>query len=124
MRHLLVHIAEHNCGRKAIDELWFERLLDLLHHGFASADAPSETNVCLAGMLCTSIGGHEQDNVLEVRLVTLVVGKLGVVHHLKEDVVNIAVCLFNFVEQEHAVRCLANGVGEQTAIIITDVTRR
>ena len=32
--------------------------------------------------------------------------------------------LFNLVEQQHGIRCLANGISQQTTVLITHITRR
>ena len=70
------------------------------------------------------VGGHDDDGVLEVHRPTLVIGEAAVVEHLQEDVEDVGVCLFDFVEEHHRVRLAAHGLGELTAFVITDVSRR
>ncbi len=59
----------------------------------------------------------------EVGLATVVVGQGGVVHDLEQNVEQIGVGLLDFVEQEHGVGVLANGVGEQAALFEAHVSR-
>ncbi len=47
-----------------------------------------------------------------------------VVHHLQQDVENIRVRLFDFVEQHNAIRLAAHSFGELTAFIITNIAGR
>ena len=54
----------------------------------------------------------------------VVVGQLPVVHDLQQDVVEIGMRLLDFVEQQHAMRMLVDGVGQQAALIEADIAGR
>ena len=47
-----------------------------------------------------------------------------VIHDLQEHVVNIGVRLFDLVEHQHGVRRLANGVGQEPALVEADIAGR
>ena len=64
------------------------------------------------------------DHVAEVGLAPVVVGERGVVHHLEQDVEEVGVRLLDLVEHQHRVRRLADGVGQQPALVEADVARR
>ena len=46
------------------------------------------------------------------------------VHHLQQHVEDVRVRLLDLVEQQYRVRLLGNGLGQQTALVKTDVARR
>jgi hypothetical protein len=70
------------------------------------------------------VGGHDDDHVAEVGLAAVVVGQRAVVHHLQQDVEDVRVRLLDLVEQQHAVRLLGDGLGQQAALVEADVARR
>ena len=46
------------------------------------------------------------------------------IHHLQQDVENIRMRFFDFVEQQHRIRLLGDLLGEQPALIEADIARR
>ena len=60
----------------------------------------------------------------EVDLLAVVIRQLPVVHDLQQDVEQIGMGLLDFVEQEHGMRMLVDGIGEQPALIEPDIARR
>ena len=70
------------------------------------------------------VGGHDDDGVFEIHRPTLVVGESPVVEHLQEDVEHIGVCLLDLVEEHNRVGLAAYGLGELSAFVVTDVSRR
>jgi hypothetical protein len=46
------------------------------------------------------------------------------VHHLQQDVENVRVGLLDLVQQQHRVRLLGDGLGQQAALVEADVARR
>src|SRR3546814_5864678 len=52
------------------------------------------------------------------------IGQAAMVHHLQQYVEQVGMRLFDLVEQQHAMRNLVDRVGEQAALIITDIARR
>ena len=70
------------------------------------------------------VGGHDDDAVAEVDGAALAVGEATVVEQLQEDVEDLGVGFFDFVEEHHAVGAAADGFGELTALVVADVTGR
>ena len=70
------------------------------------------------------VGGHDQDHVAEIDLLAGMIGQLAVVHHLQQDVEEVRVGLLDFIEQQHAMRMLVDGVGEQAALVEADIAGR
>ena len=72
---------------------------------------------------CAGVGGHHQDDVLEVRLAAVGVGQHTAVHDLQQDVEDVGVGLLDLVQQQHAVRRLDDLLGQQAALVEAHVTR-
>ncbi|CAM2150949.1 hypothetical protein PT2222_250042 [Paraburkholderia tropica] len=72
----------------------------------------------------TEVRGHHDHRVLEVDGAALAIGHAAVVEHLQQHVEHIRVRLLDFVEQDHAIRLAAHGLGQITAFLVTDVARR
>ncbi len=70
------------------------------------------------------VRGHDQDHVAEVHRPAIVVGQLAVVHHLQQDVVDIRVRLFHFVQKKDAMRVLVHAIGQHAALVKPDIARR
>ena len=70
------------------------------------------------------VGRHDQDHIAEVHLLAVIIGQLAVIHDLQEDIEQIRMRLLDFIEQQDRMRLLVNGIGQQTALIKTDITRR
>lgn len=83
-----------------------------------------EAEVSLRGVLSPGIGGHDEDDVAEISLLPLVVSEDSIVHNLQQYIIDVAMCLFYLVEQQHTVWCLADGIGEQAAILVADIACR
>jgi hypothetical protein len=67
------------------------------------------------------IGGHDQDDVAEIDLLAVVIGQFSVIHDLQQDVEQVRMGLFDFIEQQHTVRRLVDAVGQQAALVEADI---
>jgi len=74
--------------------------------------------------LAAEVRGHDDDGVLEIDGVALSVGDAAIVEHLEEDVEDVGVGFFDFVEQDDAVRLAADGFAELAALFVSDVAGR
>ncbi len=54
----------------------------------------------------------------------MMIGQLAIVHHLKQDVEQIGMRLFDLVEQQHAMRLLVDRIGQQPTLIVANIARR
>src|SRR5262249_28086020 len=79
---------------------------------------------CRGDGLAAEVGGHDDDGVLEVDRSTLAVGEPAVVEQLEQHVEHVVVRLLDLVEQQHAVRTPANGLGELATLLVADVSGR
>ena len=115
--------TEADDGIQTVAELRREHPLDIRHFvaGFLLV---GEADRALLQTFRTCIRGHHDDHVAEVGLATIVIRQGAMVHDLQQDIENIWMRLFNFVEQQHGMRFLGNRFGQQTALVETDVTRR
>ena len=114
---------EANGRIQAVAEFRREQLLDrFLVLAFALAAA--ETDGVLGGVAGAGIGGHDQDNIAEVDLLAVMVGELAVIHHLQQDVEQVAMGLFDFVQQQHAMGMLIDAIGQKPALIEADIAGR
>ena len=86
--------------------------------------APAKAYPGLVIVRRPGIGGHDQDHVPEIDLLAVGIGQGAVIHHLQEDVVDILVRLFDFIEQDDRVLVLIDGVGQLAALVMADIARR
>ena len=70
------------------------------------------------------VRGHDHDRVAEVDRAPLGVGQPAVLQDLQQDVEDVRVRLLDLVEQQHAVRLAAHGLGELAALVVADVAGR
>jgi hypothetical protein len=70
------------------------------------------------------VRGHHHDGVAEVHRAALRVGQAAVVEQLQQRVEHVGMGLLDLVEQHHAVRLAAHGLGELTALVVADVAGR
>ena len=80
-----------------------------------------EANGCASSLAGPGIGGHHQDDVAEVGLASVVVSQRAVIHHLQQQVEDIRVGLLDFIQQDDGVGMLGDFLGQQTALIETDI---
>mgnify|MGYP003694499409 CR=1 FL=1 len=112
-----------------VQELGPERLLELVHdpvlHLLVGHLLVRTRREADAGSLLDVPGpevrGHDDDRVLEVHLVTLRVRQAPVLQDLQERVEHVRVRLLDLVEQDHAERLAANGLGELAALLVPHV---
>ena len=67
---------------------------------------------------------HDQDRVLEIDDAAFAVGEAAVVHDLQENVEDVGMRFFDFVEQHDRIGTAANLLGELSAFFIADIARR
>ena len=72
----------------------------------------------------TEVTGHDDDRILEVDDPAFAIGQAAIIENLQQDVENIGMSLFDFIEEDDAVGVTAYGFGELTAFIIADISRR
>ena len=120
---LLVQRTEADDGIQAVAELGREQPLDLGHLVARLARVRESDGTALqVGRPC--VGGHDEHHVAEIGLASVVVGQRAVIHHLQQDVEDVRMRLLDLVEQQHRVRLLGDGLGQQPALIEADIARR
>ena len=70
------------------------------------------------------VGGHDDDRVFEVDGVAEAVGELAIFKDLQQDVEDVGMRLFDFVEQDDRVGRTLDALGELTALLVAHVARR
>src|SRR3546814_2836156 len=81
----------------------------------------AETDALARHVARAGIGRHDQDDVAEVDGLAVMIGQAAMVHDLQQYVEQVGMRLFDLVEQQHAMLILIDRVGEQAALIITDI---
>src|SRR4051812_11498739 len=129
---LLLQLVEHDHVVDAVEELGAEDLLQLSHDpvlhvvvrdaGLVVGDGEAERRVA-SDLLGADVRRHVHDRVTEVDRPALGVRQAPVLQDLQEDVEDVRVRLLDLVEQEHAVRLPAHGLGELAALVVADVAR-
>ena len=110
-------------GIQPVAELRREQAFDV-GHLVALLARIQETDARLVHRLGTGIGGHDDDDVAEIGFAAVVVGQGAMVHDLQQHVEHIRMSFLNFVEQQHAMRLFAHGLGQQTALVKAHVAGR
>ena len=75
-------------------------------------------------VFAAEVAGHDQDRVLEVHGAALAVRNAAVVQDLQQDVENIGMRLFHFVEQDDTIGMAADGLGQLAAFVVADISGR
>src|SRR6202167_2990020 len=70
------------------------------------------------------VGGHDDYGVAKIHGAAFAIGQAAVVKNLKQNVENIRMRLFDFVQQNHRIRTAANLFRELSAFFIAYVARR
>ena len=117
-------VLEVDHGVEAVAELRGEGAIDGLGEGRVGHGAVAEADEALAHVAGSRVAGHDEDDVAEIGLAALVVGEGRVVHDLQEDVVDVGMGLLDLVEEDHGVGRLADGVGEEAALLVAHVAGR
>ena len=71
----------------------------------------------------SDVRSHDDDRVLEIDDAAFAVGEAAIVHDLQQDVEDIGMRLFDFVEEHDGVGTAADLFGELAAFFIADVAR-
>ena len=50
---------------------------------------------------CTAVAGHDDNRIAEINGNAVSIRKPAFIHHLKEDVIDVGMRLFNLVEEEY-----------------------
>src|SRR5262249_1516267 len=61
--------------------------------------------------------------VPKIGLSSCVVGEGGVIHDLKQDIEQIGVCFFDFIEKQHGMWIANNSIGEEAALFEANIPR-
>ena len=70
------------------------------------------------------IGGHDQDDIAEIDRLAVMIGQAAIIHHLQQDVEEVRMGLLDLIQQQHAMRILVDRIGQQPALIVSDIARR
>ena len=116
---------------QAVEELGLEDALGLFHHLVAHAFVAlvefgrTETE---AGLLFqqfgADVGRHDDDGVAEIDLAAEGVGQFAFLEDLQEQMHDIRVGFFHFIEKDHRIRAAAHGLAELTAFLVPDIAGR
>src|ERR1022692_1041447 len=112
---------------EAAQEGGFEDFIELGLEGFDQA-VGSGGGFGIGGQLHDGIGagvaGEDDDGVLEIDFAALAIFHDALVEDLVEQLEDVGVSLFDFVEEHHGIRTAADGFGENAALAIADVAGR
>ena len=75
-------------------------------------------------LAASDVGGHNDNRILEIYGSSLIVCQTAVVQKLQQDVEDIRVRLFNFIEQNDTVRFPSDCFGQLSALVVADISRR
>lgn len=127
-------LAEDDDFVESSEKLGFELLLQFVHQvdlhffvgafGVAFPECMQAHAATVSHAGGTGVGGHDDDHILEVDSPPKAVGEVSFFHDLQQHVVDVRVCLFDFVEQHDGVRTATDLLGELSTFIEADVSGR
>ena len=74
--------------------------------------------------LRTDVGSHNHNSVAEIDRASLTISQTTIIHNLEQNVEDIWVSLFNFIEKHHRIRTSAHRFSKLAALVVTDISRR
>ena len=120
---VLVQRAEADGRVDAVTEFRREHALDV-GHLVACLLGVGETDRGFLQAFRARIGGHDDDHVAEIGFAAIVVRQGAMVHHLQQDIENVRMGFFNFIEQQDRMRLLGDRFRQQATLVETNVARR
>ncbi len=110
----------------AIQELGPEELAQFVHHReLHEVELGAGIGaLVLEDALRAEVRGHDDDGVLEVDDPALTVGEAAVIQDLQQDVEDVRMRLFDFVEQQDGVGATPDLLGQLPALLVADVAGR
>mmetsp|Transcript_32097 Transcript_32097/g.102209 ORF Transcript_32097/g.102209 Transcript_32097/m.102209 type:complete len:244 (+) Transcript_32097:668-1399(+) len=121
---LLVEPSEDDELVQAVDELWAEASLHLVH------DAHPHLPLCvrppceIQDVLRSDIRREDDDGVLEVHGPPLPIRHPPIVEDLQQHIENFRVCLLDLVKEDDRVRSPPHGLRQLTPFLVSHVARR
>ncbi len=88
------------------------------------AGLEAERGLRLVDVAEAQVGRHHEQRVGEVDDLALGIRQPAVLQDLEQHVEDLGVRLFDLVEEDHAVRPSADGLGELAALVVTDIAGR
>ena len=118
-----------------VDEFRTERVFHFIHHQLLHI---LEGFLLLAFVLCfesqflhlvfqegrAKVTGHDDDSIREVHGAALTIGQTTIIEYLQKNIEEIRMRLFDFIEEDDAVRRLSHGIGQLAAFFIADISWR
>src|SRR5712691_3393653 len=108
-----------------VQKLWPEVSVQRVHHLFAGLlKVFGRAQILSLEVARAKVRRHDQNRILEVDNAALAVGEPPVVHDLEQNIENVRMRLFDFVEKHHRIRMSANLLGELASFFVSNVARR
>ena len=123
---------EHQNLVDAIEQLRTECLLERIVHRTAQplrlvspfAAVCAEAEGCPLHSLCAQVTGHYNDRIAEIHGPAMAVGQPAVLQYLEQDVEDLRVGLFYFVEEHYPVRAATHRLGKLARFVVADIPGR
>ena len=75
-------------------------------------------------IVCSDIGGHNQDCILKVNGSALRIRNPSVIQHLQKHIKYVRMRLFDFIKQDNTVRLSSDCLGQLSALFISHISGR
>ena len=89
-----------------------------------SINPAPKANGLLAELRRPGIGGHDDHDIAEINRLAIVIGQTAIIHHLQQQIENIRMGFFNFIQQQNCVRRLIHRICQKTALVKANIARR
>ncbi len=118
--------VEHDDFIQTVPELGAEEFFNgpqaFVRCNFGAAAPETDAGGC--HLARAGIGGHQKNYMPEIGLFAVIVGERCIVHDLQQNVENIRMCFFNFIQQHYAEGMSVDGISQQAGLLKTDISGR
>ena len=73
---------------------------------------------------CAKVWRHNQNGVFEIHRTALWIRDSSIIQHLQQNIKHIRMCLFNLIKKDNWIWSAAHGLGQLSALFITNISRR
>ena len=103
--------CEGDCRIETVSEFRGEEALDLGHF-IARLLGVGKAHARFLQVGRAGVGRHDDHDVAEISLASVVVSQRAVIHHLQQNIEDIRMRLLDFIKQQHAVGLLGYSFGQ------------
>ncbi len=111
MNHLSREMIEPDNVVEAVTEFRRKHFFDFAHR-ISTVVLMNKPNRFTLSFTYPGVGRHHQHHVAEIRFTPVIVGQRTVIHHLQQQVEDVRVRFFDFIQQQYRMRMFNHRIGQ------------